>query len=233
MVVAAILLAACPKHEVPSASSFSASELLRLDAVYRYEEVWDRQGAGQRRMLSRQSYERRPDRLPPEGYEGVVWEARTEQVSSASGAGVVWEATPSTLFVLGPQGWVYFEVLDDPPRPHEPKVQLPPTVSVGMRWSSEQTVDGEVETRACVAESTTACGEGSGLATTCTTLRPGRRIWLRNHFCVGLGNVGFEGVIEAKGRVSHVWDVGATLDGVPLPQRPLTAREFVETADFI
>ncbi len=232
----AALLFGCPKHPASSPESFTAQELLRLDGTLRFEEFWERKGRGVSRSLVRQSYAARPDLSPPEELSGAVWEElREEVVPDRSGAPAAdWATLPSTLYVLGPDGWIYFAMTGDAAdNSFEPKVQLPPVLSVGSRWSSESAVDDGVETRTCVAEATAACGEGRGVAASCTTLRPGRRIWVRNHYCVGLGSVGFEAVLERDGQVTRVWDVGATLDHEPLPRRPLSEREFIEAADFI
>lgn len=106
-----------------------------------------------------------------------------------------------------------------------PQVVLPLNPKVGDTWSGTHTKGQSISERSCEIMASDIC-EG-GLVPVCESKRDGGRIILRDHFCPGIGWVGFEAmVLMGSNPPVRMWSVDLARDGVMAPQRAYSATDI-------
>ncbi|MCK6523955.1 hypothetical protein L6R49_21305 [Myxococcota bacterium] len=125
-------------------------------------------------------------------------------------------------YELGPEGWRLLgtEVSGRPYVAFEPpQVVLPPDPKVGAFWTGTHRVGDTTRERSCSITPSSAC-EG-GLVSDCVTAMGERAVKLQQHYCPGLGWVGYTGEVELPGgALMYLSSESARRDGRPLPAIP-------------
>lgn len=125
-------------------------------------------------------------------------------------------------YELGPEGWRLLgtEVNGRAYTAFEPpQVILPADPKVGAFWTDTHRVGDATRERSCAITPSGAC-EG-GLVSACVTMMGDRGVKLSQHFCPGLGWVGYTGEVELPGGASmFLRSESARRDGRPLPAIP-------------
>ncbi|MBN2797596.1 MAG: hypothetical protein JXX28_00455 [Deltaproteobacteria bacterium] len=121
----------------------------------------------------------------------------------------------------GPQGFGYVGTLDEggaltPWEP--PQVVLPPHPEVGMRWTATHRKGDRTSVRTCNLGASDLC-EG-GLVSVCDSVMDEGQVVLRDHFCPGVGHVGFEALVVRENQPSlRMWSRDLVRDGVQVGPR--------------
>ncbi|MEY3210335.1 MAG: hypothetical protein RIT28_816 [Pseudomonadota bacterium] len=125
-------------------------------------------------------------------------------------------------YELGPEGWRLLgtEVNGRAYAAFEPpQVILPADAKVGAFWTASHRVGDATRERSCGITPSGAC-EG-GLVSACVTTMGDRSVTLNQHFCPGLGWVGYTGEVELPGGAQmFLRSESARRDGRPLPEIP-------------
>ena len=125
-------------------------------------------------------------------------------------------------YELGPEGWRLLgtEVNGRAYAAFEPpQVILPADPKVGAFWTASHRVGDATRERSCGITPSGAC-EG-GLVSACVTTMGDRSVKLNQHFCPGLGWVGYTGEVGLPGGAQLVLRAeSARRDGRPLPAIP-------------
>ena len=125
-------------------------------------------------------------------------------------------------YELGPEGWRLLgtEVNGRAYAAFEPpQVILPADPKVGAFWTNAHRVGDATRERSCGITPSGAC-EG-GLVSACVTTMGDRSVKLNQHFCPGLGWVGYTGEVGLPGGAQLVLRAeSARRDGRPLPAIP-------------
>lgn len=125
-------------------------------------------------------------------------------------------------YELGPEGWRLLgtEVNGRAYAAFEPpQVILPADPKVGAFWTNTHRVGDATRERSCGITPSGAC-EG-GLVSACVTTMGDRSVKLNQHFCPGLGWVGYTGEVGLPGGAQLVLRAeSARRDGRPLPAIP-------------
>lgn len=125
-------------------------------------------------------------------------------------------------YELGPEGWRLLgtEVNGRAYAAFEPpQVILPADPKVGAFWTASHRVGDATRERSCGITPSGAC-EG-GLVSACVTTMGDRGVKLNQHFCPGLGWVGYSGEVELPGGAKmFLSSESARRDGRPLPAIP-------------
>jgi hypothetical protein len=137
------------------------------------------------------------------------------------------------LYILGPDGWGHFasQYMDRGWQGYEAKIELPSLVSVGDIWSGSHGAGEDFNLRECQALPSVYCS--AGLATECVTRKANTVVFLRQHYCAGVGWVGHEAmVVRSDDFAMEDWSAQVSIEGVAVPYaeravRPLpTARKL-------
>lgn len=221
MTAAALALAGCPKS--PGASrvpTLEAADLFR-PGRFDYEELTSVDGQAPTRDTVTEEWVEQPDVPPPAGFTGRVFavdEFRTGLPPAR------------TLWVSGDQGLGYFASVGPTGQEvrYAPKVTLPPTVHTGLSWTGTHGEGASANERTCHVEPTPYC-PAAGAAVTCEThWTAGGAVWMRQHYCEGLGWVGYEALTVRNGVTTRAWSEEATFEGQPLPLVGIELRPFPE-----
>lgn len=112
-------------------------------------------------------------------------------------------------------GWLGTGVRE---RPYEvfsnPKVVLPAAPKIGDAWSGAHDGGGRPQQRACEIRGAASCP--GGVVSHCdTTYVDQRRVVLDQHFCPGVGFVGYEGTVQPPGGFTlRMWSRNMKRDGI-------------------
>ncbi len=214
-----LLLAGCPKAggRVPELGW----EELFVPSRYDYSEITVPEGGDPIRTTVTETWTPNDEVPAPEGFPGAVW-----TVEDAPDDGPpTW-----TLFVAGEKGLAYFATIGHhgQVRSFAPKVLLPARIEGRASWEGSHGEGPGANTRSCHVEPTPYCE--AGVAVACETHWTGRAVWMRQHFCRGLGWVGYESVSRVDGQTTLTWSEEATRDGEPLPLVGIELRPLPEVS---
>lgn len=224
-----VLLAGCP-HRPPAAPPVAAAALFR-PGRYDYVELESHAGLPPMRNVVTETWSEAPDRVAPPELGGQVWVVENWGLPPLPPGTPPDAARPvllgTTLYAMGPKGLAHyaFERGGDV-RTYEPKTALPAEVAVGASWSGTHGGGLEQNTQTCTAEPTPFCAEG--IAVACETRWTDRAVWMRHHWCVGVGWVGYEAVRVANGVATTSWSEEVTRDGEALPAVEIARRPMPE-----
>lgn len=123
----------------------------------------------------------------------------------------------------GPMGLVLLGVVDDQGAYHawEPaQMLLPSRPRIGQTWSGTHARDGESVERSCEILRSELCGGGQ-VAVCDTRFSDGHVQIIRDHYCPGLGWIGFEALQQRPEQASvRTWTENLQRDGVGVPDAP-------------
>ncbi len=223
------LLAGCP-HRPPAAPALAASTLFR-PGRYDYVELESHAGLPPMRNVVTETWSKAPERLPPPELGGEVWLVENWGLPPLPPGTPPDAAQPvllgTTLYAMGPQGLAHyaFERGADV-RTYAPKFVLPAEVGPEVTWSGTHGAGLDQNTQTCAVEATPFCA--AGVAVACETRWADRAVWMRHHWCVDVGWVGYEAVRVANGVSTVSWSEEVARDGEPLPGVAIELRPVPE-----
>lgn len=221
------LLAGCPHRPAP-VPSLPAAALFR-PGRYDYVELESHAGLPPVRTTVTETWSRAPDLAPPPALGGEVWRVDNYSLvpDGPDPARVRPALVGTTRYAMGPSGLAHFAFQrGDALRTYAPKIALPPEVGPGVTWSGTHGEGADANTQSCGVEPTPFCGEGVAVA--CETRWSDRAVWMRHHWCAGVGWVGYEAVRVANGTSTVSWSEEVTRDGEQLPTVGIERRPVPE-----
>lgn len=225
-----LALAACPKGRAPDVLEADAAALF-APGRYDYVELESHVGLPPMRNTVTETWTRAPDQAPPADLPGEVWLVENYGLPPLPPGTPADAAQPvllgTTTYVMGERGLAHvaFRRGGDE-RTYAPKFALPAKVGPGVTWSGTHGAGMEQNTQSCAVEPTPFCAQGVAVA--CETRWPDRAVWLRHHWCVGTGWVGYEAVRVANGAAVVSWSEEVSKDGEPLPSVDIAQRPVPE-----
>ncbi len=224
-----LALLGCP-HRPPKVPEADAAALF-VPGRYDYVELESHVGLPPIKNVVTETWTRATDRTPPPELPGEVWVVENYGLPPLPPGAEPQAAQPvmlgRTLYSMGPQGLAHyaFERGNDV-RTYAPKFALPARVGPGVTWTGTHGAGLDQNTQTCEVEATPFCA--GGVSVGCETRWADRAVWMRHHWCVGVGWVGYEAVRVANGASVISWSEEVTLEGRPLPSVDIGLRPVPE-----
>jgi hypothetical protein len=225
----ALFAVACV-HHLPRVPELEASALF-VPGRYDYVELESHLGLPPVSNVVTETWTRAPDQVAPDEAPGEVWVVDNYGLPPLPPGTEAMANKPvllgRTSYSMGPKGLVHysFERGNDV-RTYAPKVSLPPRVGPRVTWTGTHGSGMDQNTQNCAVEPTPYCADGAAIA--CETRWLDRAVWMRHHWCVGVGWVGYEAVRVANGATTTSWSEEVTRDGQPLPTVEVARRPMPE-----